>query len=166
MRLTFLLLAALTLGSALLALSRRRLVHCALWVAVSFAALACLYLQLGAQFIGFAQVLVYVGAVAILIVFAILLTRSTEEPAAPAVIPGWLSGISIAVLTAGGLVVPILSSSLLPAPPAAPPMVTAQALGQELMTRYVLVLEVAGLLLTAALIGAVILALKESEGRP
>src|SRR5205085_8872925 len=55
-------------------------VHCALALTLAFAGLAALYLQLDAQFVGFAQILVYVGAVAILIVFAILLTRGAETP--------------------------------------------------------------------------------------
>src|ERR1051325_3354636 len=78
----FVLVAALTVGSAVSALAWRNLVHSALSLVVTFAGLAALYLQLNAEFIGFVQVLVYVGAVAILIVFAILLTRGTE-PAGP-----------------------------------------------------------------------------------
>ena len=65
----------LTLASAVAAMSLRNLVHCALTLTVTFAGLAAFYLQLDAQFVGFAQILVYIGAVAILIVFAILLTR-------------------------------------------------------------------------------------------
>ena len=64
--------------AAAAAMTFRHLVHCALAMAVSFVGLAAIYLQLHAQFVGFAQILVYVGAVAILIVFAILLTRSGE----------------------------------------------------------------------------------------
>ncbi len=74
----FALIAVLTVASAVAAMSLRNLVHCALTLMVAFAGLAALYLQLGAQFVGFAQFLIYVGAVAILIVFAILLTRSGE----------------------------------------------------------------------------------------
>ena len=55
-------------------------VHCALALTVAFAGLALLYLELDAQFAGFAQILVYIGAVAILVVFAILLTRGSETP--------------------------------------------------------------------------------------
>ena len=57
-------------------MSLRNLVHCALAMVVAFSGIAALYLQLDAQFVGFAEILVYVGAIAILIVFAILLTRS------------------------------------------------------------------------------------------
>ena len=83
MTLPFAIIAGLTVGSAIAAMSLRNLVHCALSLVVTFAGLAALFLQLNAQFVGFAQVLVYVGAVAILIVFAILLTRGAEPGSAP-----------------------------------------------------------------------------------
>ena len=76
----FISIAVLTLASAVAAMSLRSLVHCALMLMVTFAGLAAFYLQLGAQFVGFAQILIYIGAVAILIVFAILLTRSDGAP--------------------------------------------------------------------------------------
>jgi NADH-quinone oxidoreductase subunit J len=76
----FLIIAIVTLFAAAAAMSLRNLVHCALSLVVTFAGLAALYLQLDAQFVGFAQILVYVGAVAILIVFAVLLTRSDATP--------------------------------------------------------------------------------------
>jgi NADH-quinone oxidoreductase subunit J len=78
----FLILAVFTLVAALGAVALRDLIHCALCMALSFIGVAALFLQLGAQFVGLAQVLVYVGAVAILMVFAILLTRGGDTPAA------------------------------------------------------------------------------------
>ena len=66
---TFLILAAITLVGACAAMMLRGLVHCALAVAIAFAGLGTLYLNLGAQFLGLAQLLVYVGAIAVLIVF-------------------------------------------------------------------------------------------------
>src|SRR5882762_8245678 len=93
---TFTLLAALTVASAIAAMTLRNLVHCALALAVTFAGLAGLYLRLDAQFVGFAQILVYVGAVAILIVFAILLTRGGGPPQESVLSPGWLVGLGIA----------------------------------------------------------------------
>src|SRR5436305_10941750 len=78
METSFTILAALTLVSAIGAMSLRNLVHCALCLIVTFAGLAALFLRLNAQFVGFAQILVYIGAVAILILFAILLTRSSD----------------------------------------------------------------------------------------
>src|ERR1700739_4251370 len=80
---TFLILAAITLAGACAAMMLRGLVHCALAVAIAFAGLGTLYLNLGAQFLGLAPVLVYVGAIAVLIVFVILLTRGGESEPLP-----------------------------------------------------------------------------------
>jgi NADH-quinone oxidoreductase subunit J len=87
-------------------------VHCALSLAVAFAGLAALYLHLGAPFVGWAQVLVYIGAVAILIVFAILLTRSSESTPQPVISRSWVAGIAVAVLVFGVLTAAILSSTV------------------------------------------------------
>ena len=84
MTLSFAILAVFTIASAIAAMTLRNLVHCALALVGAFAGLAALYLQLDAQFVGFAQILVYVGAVAILIVFAILLTAGGEPAKARA----------------------------------------------------------------------------------
>jgi NADH-quinone oxidoreductase subunit J len=155
---------ALTIASAIAAMTLRNLVHCALSLAVTFAGLAVLYLQLDAQFAGFAQILVYIGAVAILIVFAILLTRGNEPPGEPIGSANWAVGVAVAALVffvIGGVV---LSSKVLTerqeAIIASP---TVRQLGDQLMTRYVLPLEVLGLLLTAAMVGAVILAMQEAQ---
>jgi NADH:ubiquinone oxidoreductase subunit 6 (subunit J) len=163
----FAIIAALTVVSAVAAMSLRNLVHCALALTVTFAGLAALYLQLGAQFVGFAQILVYIGAVAILIVFAILLTRGGGPANQPVVSSAWLVGIAVAVLVFGSLTVMILLSGGV-APPTAPKLdvaaeVAVQNIGSKLMTDYVLPLEVIALLLTAALIGAVIIAMRDES---
>jgi NADH-quinone oxidoreductase subunit J len=165
MQITFLILAIVTIAGAVAAMSLRNLVHCALALAVTFAGLAGLYLQLDAQFVGFAQILVYVGAVAILIVFAILLTRGSEPPQQAVLSSGWLVGLSIGVAVFALLTGMILSSKTIAkdVPPA--PSATVQQIGDQLMTRYVLPLEVIGLLLTVALIGAVIIAMREKESK-
>src|ERR1700742_5191328 len=98
MNLVFAIIAAVTIAAAVAAMSLRNLVHCALALAVAFAGIAAVYLQLGAQFVGFTQLLVYVGAVAILVVFAILLTRGSEPPQEPVLSSGWLAGIAVAVI--------------------------------------------------------------------
>ena len=78
---SFYSIALFTLVSAFCAMSLRNLVHCALCLALSFLGVAGLFLHVNAGFVAFAQILVYVGAVAILIVFAILLTRNAENSA-------------------------------------------------------------------------------------
>jgi len=146
-------------------MSLRNLVHCALALTVAFAGLAALYLQLDAQFVGFAQILVYIGAVAILIVFAILLTRGSETPQPSILSPSWLGGIGVAVVVFGVLAMTIVRSAVSnrDLPPAQ--QVSVRQLGEQLMTKYLLPLEVIGLLLTAALIGAVIIAMQEKEAK-
>src|ERR1700733_10384470 len=92
----FLLTAVLTVAGALAAAMLRNLVHCALSLTVTFAGLALLYLELGAQFAGFSQILVYIGAVAILVVFAILLTRGSGIPEYRSYSSSWFAGLVIA----------------------------------------------------------------------
>ncbi len=166
MTLPFAIIAGLTVGSAIAAMSLRNLVHCALSLVVTFAGLAALFLQLNAQFVGFAQVLVYVGAVAILIVFAILLTRSAEPgpPVAMTTGAGW--GIAIAIAAFLAMAGAVTSSVVMQRTAPPPSAVTVRAIGEKLMTDYVLPLEVIGLLLTAAMIGAVIIAMQEKVRRP
>ncbi len=151
--------------AATAAMTFRNLVHCALAMAVSFVGLAAIYLHLDAQFVGFAQILVYVGAVAILIVFAILLTRSGEVTNESILAPGWLSGVLVAVGLFAVLAWAVLNSDALPSGAGAVPEVTVRQIGDALMTRYIVPLEVIGLLLTAAMIGAVVIALREREDR-
>ncbi len=165
MNLIFILLALVTLAGAIAAMSLRNLVHCALCLVLAFGGLAALFLQLDAQFVGLAQILVYIGAVAILIVFAVLLTRSSETPQQPAVTSSWVMGTGVAVLTFGSLAMAVLASLVVPAAANPKTDVTADVavkrIGEKLMTDYVLPLEVVALLLTAALIGAVIIAMRE-----
>ena len=165
MSLPFILTAVLTLAGAIAAMALRNLVHCALGLAVAFAGLAVVYLELDAQFIGLAQILVYVGAVAILIVFAILLTRGTDSDSAPRCSSGWPAGLAIACGALSVMIGTILSSRALHLTNQVAPVPAARRLGDLLMTRFVLPLEITGLLLTAALIGAVIIALREKEAR-
>ena len=164
MSLPFTILAALTLISGYAAMRLRNLVHCALCLVLTFVGLAGLYLQLGAEFVGLAQVLVYVGAVAILIVFAILLTRNTEPDAsAPTVSSSWMVGLAVTVLTAGSIIFAILTSAQVGRALPPKPDASVKHIGEQLMTQYVLPLEVIALLLTVAMIGAVIIAMQEKR---
>lgn len=164
MSIVFAIIAIVTIAAAVAAMSLRNLVHCALALTVSFAGLAAAYLQLGAQFVGFTQILVYIGAVAILIVFAILLTRGAEPPKQSIVSSGWLTGVAVTVAVLGVLVYAIAKSSVSQITASPQTEVTVHQIGDALMNKFVLPLEVIGVLLTAALIGAAIIAMKE-EGR-
>lgn len=165
MTLSFIIIAALIIAAAVAAMTLRNLVHCALAVAVAFGGLAAAYLQLGAQFVGLTQILVYVGAVAILIVFAVLLTRGGEAPEKSVFSTSWCMGAGIAIGVFGLLAWAINRSfaSRRELPPE--PSATVEQIGKSLMADFVLPLEVIGLLLTAALIGAVIIAMRDEPAK-
>lgn len=167
MTLSFALLAGLVLGGALAAVTCRNRVHAGLFLAVSLVGIALVFLGLNAEFIGFVQILVYVGAVAVLIVFAILLTRRTETPQdSLSNSPKW--GLTITAVLFGLLIWAITTGIPGPSsPPSSPspsaPTLLVQNLGDRLLREYVLPLEAIGLLLTAALIGAAVIALPPRE---
>jgi NADH-quinone oxidoreductase subunit J len=161
----FIIIAVLTVASAVAAMTLRNLVHCALALGITFAGLAALYLQLSAQFVGFAQILVYVGAVAILIVFAILLTRSGESSSASIFSDSWIIGLGVAAAVFAVLAAMIRKSRLVGAAVPVEPDAAVRSIGDKMMGQYVLPLEVVGLLLTAALIGAVLIAMKDEKSR-
>lgn len=161
MTLPFAILAMLTIAGAAAALTLRNLVHCVLALTLCFTGLAGLYLELGAQFVGFAQILIYVGAIAILIVFAIFLTSGAEPISKLAAPSTWISGgvVSIAVF---GLLAWTLRASLVSRHELSPrPQASVHQIGNALMSQFVLPLEVVGLLLTATLVGAVTIALRD-----
>ncbi|MGA3048789.1 MAG: NADH-quinone oxidoreductase subunit J [Terracidiphilus sp.] len=161
----FYLISGLAVAGALAAVLLKNTVHCALALTVAFAGLALLFLKLDAQFAGFAQILVYIGAVAILVVFAILLTRGSETPKDGVYSKFPLAGLAIAAAVFAVLGWAVLhSATVLPKESSAAPTVTVMQIGNALMSRYVLPLEIVALLLTAALIGAVIVAMHEKEG--
>jgi NADH-quinone oxidoreductase subunit J len=161
MTLPFLILALVTLAGGVAAMTLRRLVHCALALTIAFIGLAALYLNLGAEFAGLAQLLVYVGAIAILIVFVILLTRGGDADPESSFSPASFGGAVIALAVFAVLAWAVETSgiagpvSVRPAPPA-----SMQQIGLTLMQHYVLPLEVIALMLTAAMIGAVVIALR------
>jgi NADH-quinone oxidoreductase subunit J len=161
MSIVFWILSFLTVLGGLASVTLRNTVHCALAVAVAFAGLALLYLQLDAQFAGFAQILIYIGAVAILVVFAILLTRGSDTPKDGIFSRTWFAGTTIAAAVFAVLGWAVIQSvHTLPHETAAP-AVTVNQIGNALLGRYVLPLEIVALLLTAALVGAVIVAMHE-----
>jgi NADH-quinone oxidoreductase subunit J len=159
MTVPFLILAVMTLAGAMAAMTLRKLVHCALALSVSLVGLAGLYLDLGAQFVGLAQVLVYVGAVVILIVFVILLTRTEDIPAQKKA--HWLAGLVVSCAVFAVLAWAVTAGGAGLGTATAQPQATILQIGSALMQRFVLPLEVAGLLLTATLIGAVVIAMEE-----
>jgi NADH-quinone oxidoreductase subunit J len=153
----FIVIAILTLTGALAAATLQKLMHAALSLVVAFVGLAAFFFLLGAEFVGLVQVFVYIGAVAVLIVFTILLTR--RDAATPDKF-NW-GGVVIAIAVFGGLIWAIF---LTPGLSIAPPQIealTVKRIGEVLMTDYVWPLQCVGLVLTASLIGALSLVMEE-----
>jgi NADH-quinone oxidoreductase subunit J len=155
----FIVIAIFTLSGALAAACLRKLIHAALCLVIAFIGLAAFYFLLGAEFVGLVQVFVYVGAVAVLIVFTILLTRREEEESSGF---NW-SGAVVAIVVFAGLVWTILKTSSLSVAAPVIEALTVKRIGEVLMTSYVWPLQCVGLLLTAALIGALVLVMEEKQ---
>ncbi len=160
----FLFASLLTVVSAAAAMAMRNLIHCVLSLAVSLLGLAAIYLQLNAQFVGFAQILVYVGAVGILILFAILLTGGSEPGPQSPFSSSWWIGLGVALGVFGLISSVVLGSRVVGRTASVAAESTVKQIGDQLMTTYVLPLEVVGLLLTIALLGAVVIALRDDGG--
>ena len=155
----FVAIAVLTLAGALAAATLPKLMHAALSLVIVFVGLAAFFFLLGAEFVGLVLIFVYVGAVAVLIVFTILLTRRDQDKDHGF---NW-SGVAIAIAVFAGLAWAISKTQLLAVP--APPIkaLTVKQIGELLMTTYVWPLQCVGVLLTAALIGALVLVMEEKR---
>ncbi|HEX9201695.1 MAG TPA: NADH-quinone oxidoreductase subunit J [Acidobacteriaceae bacterium] len=163
MTVSFIILAIITVAGTAASMGLRNAVHCVLALTVGFAGVAALYLQLGAQFVGLTQIMVYVGAVAILAVFAIMMTHSPTPVQPPIFSSFWIWGSVVAASVFSVLAWAISSSKVSTRSLPVQPDVTVQQIGDALMHRFVLPLEIMGLLLTAALIGAVVIAMDRKE---
>jgi len=192
----FLVIAVLGLASAFGTVLARNLVHAALYLIAFFFAVACMFVLLEAEFLAAIQVLVYIGAVAILLIFGIMLTRNIQGDDTTTIptawkVPGLFAGFCLFVVLVFGINNAVAPSgrgtwagttkrpSITVGLAGEPAWVTdrrqsvndmARMVGYQLMTRYAVAFETAGLLLTAALVGAIALAHREEEdptpGRP
>ncbi|MEE9537752.1 MAG: NADH-quinone oxidoreductase subunit J [candidate division NC10 bacterium] len=154
-------LAGFTVAAALLVVVGRNMVHSAVALIFSFCGVAGIYVLLDAEFLAAVQVLIYVGGITILLLFAIMLT--TRIAARVHVFnEQWLLG----ALIAAGITTLLVYASVtgIQISTEAPlPVETAPALGRLLLTTHVLPFEVASVLLLAAMVGAIILARPEKE---
>lgn len=155
----FFLVAVMIVMSALGAVSLRSIFHAALSLAVMLLSVAALYLMLSAEFLAVAQILIYVGAIMTLILFAVMLTARIADPTVPqhneergaaALIAAALGAILLAIVWQ----TPWASTA--PQPP-----ITLAGLGRELLTTYALPFETISVALVAALIGAMVIAKRE-----
>ena len=160
----FWILSAVVLVSGLTVVSLKNIFHSAIGLIVCLSGVAGLYILLDAEFLAVAQVLIYVGAVAILMVFAIMLTTNlasrqiiqTNQNAAVAAL-----GAVVFVVGSWWLIKTSITSGLLTRTLEALPGNNTLTLGKLLMTEYVLPFEVVSILLLAAMIGAIVLARRE-----
>ncbi len=155
----FIVISVFTLAAALAAATLPNLMHAAFCLVVALLGLASFFFLLGAEFVGLALVFIYIGAVAVLIVFTILLTRRDSKEQYGF---NW-SGVLIAIAVFAGLTWAILKTQSLSIIPPHIRALTVKQIGQTLMTGYVWPLQCVGLLLTAALIGALVLVMEEKR---
>ena len=158
--LAFWVLAVVTLAAAGGVVVARNLLHAVLFLILAFVGVAGIFLLLSAEFIAMAQVIIYVGAIAVLLLFAILLTpragrdNGETRAAAPALL---LSVCLLAVLCF------VIQDAAWPTIAGNGPGLSAADLGQALLSTWVLPFELASVLLTAALVGAIMLARTPQE---
>jgi NADH-quinone oxidoreductase subunit J len=159
--LLFLLLAGVMLGSALLVVLGRDIIRSALWLVLSFAALAGIYGLLGSGFMAITQVLVYIGAIAVLILFAVMITQSKRGPARLVFQRQWWAG----ALAAIALVLLMITSIMLTEWNATAEVQVAEArdIALTLYEQYMFAFLALGVLLLAAIIGALYLAKRDDD---
>ncbi|MFG3105838.1 NADH-quinone oxidoreductase subunit J family protein [Streptomyces tendae] len=163
----FLLVGLVTLGAAVLTVTTRQLVHAALWLVVALGGLAVEYLLLTAEFIAWVQVLIYVGAVVVLILFGLMLTRAPIGRSPDADSGNRWAALTVAVASAVALVWVVVDAFRttwidLDGPAAGSTAVT----GASLFQNWVLPFEALSVLLLAALVGAIVLSRKARSTRP
>lgn len=157
--LLFILFAGLAIGCALALVAQRNPLYCAISLIGVFISLACLYLMLAAPFIAAVQVIVYAGAIMVLVVFVIMLLNVEEEERRRTRL-GYL--VPVAVVLAGILIGEVTfvlySVPLSPAPFASSNVGLTRSIGTGLFTTYLLPFEITSILLLMAIVGAMTLA--------
>ncbi len=161
--LAFVIFSAFAIIGAAMVVWSRNLVHSALFLVMSLFGVAGLFILLSAPFLAAIQVLVYIGAIAILIIFAVMLTRSMTAIREPFNAQSWLGAVIGAVLfvaLVAGMILPVWGWGSLPTLPQSDVVGTTRDIGIALVSAdgYVLPFEVASLLLTAAMVGAIVIA--------
>lgn len=150
----FWILAAITVGAALAVIVIRDIFRAALCLILFFLSIAGIYITLYADFLALVQILIYVGAVSILIIVGIMLTRDVWQgnPSGKLRIPAFAVGI----LLLGVLIFAMINTGwqISDVPPQTP---TTAAIGIKLFGEYILPMEIAAVLLLSAILGAIVL---------
>jgi NADH-quinone oxidoreductase subunit J len=162
MQLVFVVLAVAAIGSAIGVVTSKNIFYSALFLIACLFMVAGFYVLLEAPFLAAVQVLVYVGAIAVLIIFAVMLTERMMTKQKRAWNEQWWVALLVAICLAAVLVYVVVTARWQVSPAEVTPDAIA-ALGKSLMSTYVLPFEVASVLLLMALIGAIIVAREEKE---
>ncbi|MGH3578277.1 MAG: NADH-quinone oxidoreductase subunit J family protein [Mycobacterium sp.] len=153
----FAALGVVTLGSAVLVVTTRQLVHAALWLVVTLGSVAGCYLVLTAELVAWVQVLIYVGGVVVLLVFGIMLTRAPIGRSGDLDSGNRVVAAVVAVATAAILVTVTVNGFATAYIDLGARVGTANVLGATIFRAWVLPFEVLSVLLLASLIGAIVL---------
>ena len=148
----------MALLGAVLAVGLRNIFHNILGFALALVGVAGLFLTLGSDFLAMVLILVYVGALAIAMVYALMLSYPLDTKPEPRRVPKVVGAAALAMLVAAALFVVILGAHF--APGAGPTETSARDVGRRLLTDYVLAFELISVLLVVAMIGAVMVARK------
>jgi NADH-quinone oxidoreductase subunit J len=169
----FYLFAGITVASGLMVISARNPVHAVLFLILAFFNAAGLFVLLGAEFLAMILVVVYVGAVAVLFLFVVMMLdvdfaelRAGFIRYAPlGALIGAIVGVELIMVVLSNVVQPgALSPASAPIPPAGSGITNTEALGRVLYTKYAYYFEGAGLILLVAMIGAIVLTLRHKKG--
>jgi NADH-quinone oxidoreductase subunit J len=162
MQLLFIVVAAATLGAALMVVTTRNLMHAALWLIATLFGIAVFYVLLSAGFLAVAQVVIYIGAIATLMIFVVMMTRRLVQDIRRQVNRGWWLAAILSITLFGGLSWMLSAwdgffTQAAALPQGADPLVD---LGQALVSpnAFILPFELASVLLLAAMIGAIMVA--------
>jgi NADH-quinone oxidoreductase subunit J len=162
LQIVFLITAVVTLGSALMVVTSRHLIHAALWLILALFGVAVLYVVLNAGFLAVAQVVIYIGAIAILVIFAVMMTRTLVEDFTKHLNAQWWLAALLSVVLFAGLAWMLGSweGFSTPLPPMAVGADPLRQLGVALVSpnAYVIPFELASVLLLGALIGSLLIA--------
>jgi NADH-quinone oxidoreductase subunit J len=160
------LLGVVAVGAGVLVVGTRQLVHAALWLVVSFGALAGSYVVLAAEFVAWVQVLIYVGAVVVLLLFGIMLTRAPIGRSEDLDSGNRIVALVVAAATAGVLVTTLVRGFRTAYVPIKDRVGSGSShtLGASLFQTWVLPFEALSVLLLAALIGAIVLSRTDIRG--
>ena len=172
----FYVAAGLIAGSALLAVTLRNLFHCALFLALTMFGISGIFLYLNAEFLAAVQVLIYVGAVTVLIIFGIMLTRNVMDEKTrvmnrqvlwAVLTAGLVMAVSFAALERSPFIVtdhPLAGAAVVTAPATTPSQSDVYSLGPELIRPdrgFAFAFEFVSILLLSALVGAIVIARKD-----